>query len=94
MLYDAHSKSSIARWATRKAVETMEPKPVIGVRVEPDFRAAIKGVAEQYHDGSESGLLREAARVYLAMRRKYGVQYEPTLALLGIDASRVTDQAA
>ncbi len=62
--------------------------PQIGVRVEPRFRAEIKNAAERHHGGNESLLLREAARVYLALRRKLGVQYDPTLALLiGDDAS-------
>lgn len=51
--------------------------PQIGVRVDPAFRAEIKAGAERHHEGSESALLREAARVYLSLRRKFGVQYEP-----------------
>ncbi len=59
-----------------------EPRPVIGVRVEPAFRAEIKAAAIRHHGGNESLLLREAAEVYLELRRKLGVQYEPTMALL------------
>jgi hypothetical protein len=60
-----------------------QPKyPQIGVRIDPEFRAEVKAGAERYFEGSESALLREAARVYIALRRKLGVQYEPTLHLL------------
>ncbi len=71
-----------------------ERQPQIGVRVEPDFRAEIKASADRHFGGNESLLLREAARVYLAMRRRLGVQYEPTLALLIGDDARNGEVAA
>lgn len=51
--------------------------PQIGVRVDPAFRTEIKAAADRHHEGSESAVLREGARLYVAMRRKFGVQYEP-----------------
>jgi len=59
-----------------------ERLPQIGVRVEPAFREQIREMADRYHGGNESLLLREAGRVYIALRQRLGVQYEPTLALL------------
>jgi hypothetical protein len=60
----------------------MGMKTVIGVRVPPSLRADIKQVALRHFDGNESDLLREGARLYIALRHKFGVQYEPFVATL------------
>ena len=71
----------------------MEGKPVIGVRVDPGFRAEIKAGADRYHDGSESAVLRAGAKLYLLMRDRLGPQFEPTLmALWGISLHEPADE--
>lgn len=57
-------------------------QPQIGVRVEPQFRAELKEVADRYFGGNESLLFREAVKKYIRMRRKLGAQFEPFLATI------------
>lgn len=67
-------------------------KGVIGVRFPLSVRAEVKAAADRHFEGNESRLVREATRLYLAMRRQFGVQYEPTVSrLLGTSAD---EQAA
>jgi hypothetical protein len=57
-------------------------RPMIGVRFVPAEKAVVKAGAERYFDGNESDLLRAGTRLYLRLRDKLGVQFEPTMALI------------
>lgn len=67
-------------------------KTVVGFRVEPEFREEIKRVATRHHEGNESFLLREAARLYVDLRRTLGPRFE--VALADLFAATVDEQAA
>lgn len=67
---------------------------MIGVRVEPEFRAEIKDAARRFHGGNESLLLRESARLYLDLRRKLGPQFEPFLHIHLGNRNAASDEAA
>ncbi len=56
--------------------------PQIAVRVQPGFRDQITQSADRHHDGNESSLIRESIRLYIALRRKLGAQFEPTIHIL------------
>lgn len=62
---------------------------MIGVRVEPAFRADIKAEAEARFGGNESLMAREAMKLYISLRRRLGVEFEPTVAgILAPDRER------
>ena len=53
--------------------------PQVGVRVDPTLREDIRAGARRYHDGSDSALMRAAARLYLALRQRFGVRFDDHL---------------
>lgn len=55
---------------------------MIGVRVTPELREQIASEAEKRFGGNESLLMREATVLYIELRRKLGVQFEPTIHVL------------
>lgn len=64
----------------------MSQREQIGVRVDPEFRARVRAEAERNFGGNESLVLRKGTDLYLRLREKLGVQFEPMLAIwLGDD---------
>jgi hypothetical protein len=71
------------------------PLPQIGVRMEQSLRDEVAAEAAKRFGGNESQLLREGVVLYLALRRKLGVQFEPTMLMwLGHEYNAPPDRPA
>ena len=54
----------------------------IGVRVDAAFRAEIKAAADRHFGGNESYLVRAATELYIRLRQRLGLQFEPVVGSL------------
>ena len=52
----------------------------IGVRVRPEERAALKDAAGRWFDGNESLLVRQAVELFIGLRLRHGLNFEPLVA--------------
>ena len=62
---------------------------MINFRVDAAFDTRMQEEAEIRFDGSKGHLSREAVELYLTLRNRLGVQFDPTIALLTSNRNRI-----